>query len=203
MLAGLLLMMGTLIEWLVWGVICIGLLLDLLLRIGEGMHHAISWIRCHAPRAHLPHPHVATFLLAGSLAGVMLAVPAAAAAQGWWGGSPINPGYDRNTVIQVIGTVTQVNIVSRGGPSTLRLETSGETFTVMLGPGWYLAELHADIRSGDILTLEGSKMMDRWGQLHLAAARIVNQRNGTVLELRDETGRPRWMGGGPSGRLGR
>jgi hypothetical protein len=48
MLAGLL-MMGTLIEWLVWGGICTGLLLGLLLRIGEGMHHAISWIRRHAP----------------------------------------------------------------------------------------------------------------------------------------------------------
>ncbi len=196
-------MMGTLIEWLVWGVICTGLLLGLLLRIGEGMHHAISWIRRHAPCAHLPHPHVATFLLAGSLAGVMLAVPAPAAAQGWWWGSPINPGFDRNTVIQVIGTATQVNIISRGGPSTLRLETMGETFTVMLGPGWYLVELHADIQNGDPLVVEGSKMMDPGGNLHLVAARIMNQRTGTVLELRDETGRPRWMGGGPSGRLGR
>ena len=196
-----LVMFGTLIEWLIWGVICVLLLFGLLLRIGEAIGHVLSWLWRQPSHAHLPHPHVATFLLAGSLAGVMLGVPAATAAQGWWWGSPINPGYDRNTVIQVIGTVTQVNIVPRGGPSTLRLETSGETFTVMLGPGWYLAELHADIRSGDILTVKGSKMMDRWGQLHLAAARIANQRTGTVLELRDETGRPRWMGGGPSGRL--
>jgi hypothetical protein len=202
MLAGQL-MMGILIEWLLWAAICAGLLLGLLLRIGKGMHHAISCIRWYVPRTHLPHPHVATYLLAGSFAGLMLAVPTPTPAQGWWWGSPINPGFDRNTVIQVTGTVTQVNIVSQGSPSTLRLETSGETFTVMLGPGWYLAELHADIRSGDILTVEGSKMMDRWGQLHLAAARIANQRAGTVLELRDETGRPRWMGGGPSGRLGR
>jgi hypothetical protein len=202
MFAGLL-MIGTSIEWLIWAAIWVGLLLGLLLRIEQGMHHAISWIRCHVPRAHLPHPHVATYLLAGSFTGLMLAVPTPTPAQGWWWGSPINPGFDRNTVIQVTGTVTQVNTVSQGGPSTLRFEASGETFTVMLGPSWYLADLHTDIRSGDILTVEGSKMMDRWGQLHLAAARIANQRTGTVLELRDETGRPRWMGGGPSGRLGR
>lgn len=167
------------------------------------MHHAISWLWRHPSRGRLTQPRVATLLFAGALVEATLAVPVSANAQGWWWGSPINPGFDRNTVIQVTGKATQVNIVPRGGPSTLRLETSGETFTVMLGPGWYLAELHADIRSGDILTVEGSKMMDRWGQLHLAAARIANPRTGTVLELRDEAGRPRWMGGGPSGRLGR
>jgi hypothetical protein len=202
MFAGLL-MIGTSIEWLVWAVMCMALLLGLLLRIGEVMHHAISWLWRHSLEGRLAHPRVTTLLFAGALAGAALAVPASANGQGWWLGSPINPGFDRNTVIQVIGTVTQVNIVSGGGPSTLRLETSGETFTLMLGPGWYLAELHADIRSGDVLTVEGSKMMDRWGQLHLAAARITNQRTGTVLELRDETGRPRWIGRGPSGRLGR
>lgn len=166
------------------------------------MQHVISRLKRHCSHSHLADPHVAALLLASSLAATV-AIPTPARGQGWWGGSPISPSYDRNTVIQVIGTVTQVNIVSRGGPSTLRLKTSGETITVMLGPGWYLAEHHADIRSGDILTVEGSKMMDRWGQLHLAAARIANQRTGTVLELRDETGRPRWMGRGPSGPPGR
>ncbi len=202
MFAGLL-MMGTLIEWLVWGVICTGLLLGLVLRIGEAMHHAISWLWRHPSQGHLTHPRIATFLLAGALAGAMLPIPTGAAAQGWWWGSPINPGFDRKTVIQVTGTAAQVDIVTRGGPSTLRLDTSGESFTVMLGPGWYLAEIHADIRRGDPLIVEGSKMMDRRGNLHLVAARITNQRTGAVLELRDEAGRPLWMPGRPSDRLGR
>lgn len=200
MFAGLL-MIGNSIEWLVWGIICTGLLLGLVVRVGEGMHNVISWIRCHAPRA-LPHSHVATLLLVGSLIGVMLAGPAPAMGQGWWWGPPVNPGFDCNTVIQVTGTATKVNIVSRGGPSTLRLESSGEAFTVILGPGWYLAELRADIRSGDSLIVEGSKLMDPRGNLHLVAARITNQRTGTILELRDEAGRPRWMGRGPFGRPG-
>jgi hypothetical protein len=127
----------------------------------------------------------------------------AVSGQGWWWGSPINPGFDRNTVIQVTGTASQVDIVSRGGPSTLRLDTSGESFTVMLGPGWYLAEIHADIRPGDPLIVEGSKIMDRRQQVYLVAARVTIQRTGAVLELRDEAGRPLWMSGGPSGRMQR
>jgi len=199
MFAGLL-MMGTAIEWLIWAGICTGLVLGLLLRIGEGMYRAIFWIVRHAPRVRLSPPRIVTFLLAGSLAAVTLAIPAPTAAQGWWWGSPVNPGFDRNTVIQATGRATQVEIVPRGRPSTLRLETEGEVFTVMLAPGWYLAELHPDIQNGDPLVVEGSKMMDRRGNLHLVAARVTNRRNGMILELRDETGRPCWMGGRPQGK---
>ena len=147
-------------------------------------------------RGHLLHVPVAVVIVA-------LALPSVAAAgqQGFWWGSPVNPGFDKNTVVQVAGKASQVDIVPRSGPSTLRLETSTESFTVMLGPGWYLAEVRADIRLGDSLMVEGSKMMDRQGHLHLVAAKITNQRTGAVLTLRDETGRPVWMSGRPSGRM--
>jgi len=194
-----LLMMGTLIEWLVWGVICAGLLLGLVLRIGEAMHHAISWLWRQPSQGHLTHPRIATFLLAGALAGAMLPIPAGAAAQGWWWGSPINPGFDRSTVIRVSGTVARVSFDARSGPATLTLECPRDTYMVILGPGWYLRQLDADIREGDPLTVEGSKMMDRGGNLHLVAARVTNDRTAAVLELRDDTGRPRWMGGHPWG----
>jgi hypothetical protein len=190
-----LLMMGTLIEWLVWGVICTGLLLGLVLRIGEAMHHAISWLWRHPSQGHLTHPRIATFLLAGALAGAMLPIPTGAVAQGWWWGSPINPGFDRSTVIRASGTVTRVSFDARSGPATLTLECPRDTYMVILGPGWYLRQLDADIREGDPLTVEGSKMMDRGGNLHLVAARVTNERTGAVLELRDDVGHPRWMGG--------
>ena len=194
MFAGLL-MMGSLIEWLVWGVICTGLLLGLVLRIGEATHHAISWLWRHPSQGHLTHPRIATFLLAGALAGAMLPIPTGAAAQGWWWGSPINPGFDRSTVIRASGTVTRVSFDARSGPATLTLECPRDTYMVILGPGWYLRQVGADIREGDPLTVEGSKMMDRGGNLHLVAARVTNERTAAVLELRDDTGRPRWMGG--------
>ena len=151
--------------------------------------------RIGRPRRHLLHVPVAVVALA-------VAFPSLAApGQGWRWGSPINPGFDKNTVVQVSGTANQVDIVPRSGPATLRLETSGESFTVMLGPGWYLAELKVDLRTGDRLMVEGSKMMDRGGNLHLIASRIVNERTGVVLTLRDEAGRPVWMGGARPGHM--
>jgi hypothetical protein len=132
---------------------------------------------------------------------VSLLTPPLAGAEGWWWGSPVNPGFDRNTVIQVNGTARHVSIAEKSGPGMLTLECAHESFTVVLAPGWYLAQVRADIHEGDVLTVEGSKMMDRRGQLHLVAARVTNERTGTVLDLRDEVGRPRWMGGLRSGRM--
>ena len=199
-----LLMIGPLIEQVIWGIICTGLLLGLLLRIGEVMHHAISWLWGHPSQGHLTHPRIATLLLVGALLGATLAVPVSANAQGWWWGSPINPGFDRSTVIRVSGTVTHVSSERRSGPASLTLECPRDTYTVILGPGWYLAQVRVDIREGDPLTIEGSKMMDRGGNLHLVAARVTNERTGAVLELRDDAGRPRWMmSGPPAGRLSR
>jgi hypothetical protein len=186
---------GNLIEWLVWGAICVVLLLGLLLRIGEAMHHAISRLWRHPSQGRLTHPRIATFLFAGALAGAVLPIPTAALAQGWWWGSPINPGFDRSTVIRVSGTVARASLEVRSGPATLTLECPRNTYTVILGPGWYLAQVRADFREGDSLTVEGSKMMDRRGNLHLVAARVRNERTGAVLELRDDLGRPLWMAG--------
>jgi hypothetical protein len=194
-----LLMIGTSIEWLVWAAICLMLLLGLLLRIGEAMQHAISWLWRDPSQGHLTHPPIATFVLAGALAVPTLAVPVSVNAQGWWWGSPINPGFDRNTVIRVSGKATQTNLGGRSGPAMLTLECPRDTYTVILGPAWYLTQVRPDIRDGDPLTVEGSKMMDRGGNLHLIAAQVINERTGAVLELRDEAGRPRWMGGRPWG----
>ena len=137
-------------------------------------------------------PQLARLLVAG-----LLVFPSLAGAQGWWGGAPAGRGFDRNTVIQVTGKATHVNVRPQRGPATLRLETSGDTYTVMLGPGWYAMELHLDIQEGDSLAVEGSKLMDRQGNLHLVAARVTNRRTGSIIELRDETGQPRWRGGRP------
>ena len=128
-------------------------------------------------------------LIVGISAGMVmaLAVPAPAV-EGYWWGSPVNPGFDRNTVIQAMGTVLQVDIAARGGPGTLSLQTVSESITVILGPSWFLSEQHVDIQNGDPLVVEGAKMMDRRGHLHLVAASVTNRRTGSVLRLRDEEG---------------
>ena len=144
------------------------------------------------------YTRTAVVTLLGVLLGMLVALPVPVAAQGWWWGSPINPGFDRNAVVQVTGTATRLELVPRSGPSTLRLETVGETFNIVLGPSWYLAELRVDFRNGDTLQVEGSKMKSRQGQMYLVAARILNRRTGAVIELRDELGRPRWKGSPPA-----
>jgi hypothetical protein len=186
---------GNMIAWFVLGIICAGLFLGLVPRLGEGMQNARSRSRCRVPRAQVMHPYLAALLVAGSLVGVMVASPSPAAAQGWWWGSPINPGFDRNTVIRVSGTVLRVSFDARSGPATLILQCPRDTYMVMLGPARYFAQRRPDIQEGDPLTVEGSKMMDRAGNLHLVAARLTNERTGAVLELRDDAGRPLWMVG--------
>jgi hypothetical protein len=130
------------------------------------------------------------FLLA--LAFWVLTFPAAAVAQGWYWGSPVAPGYDRASVVEVSGSALQVDISQRGGGSTLRVESGGEIYTVTLGPGWYLRQQGADYKIGDKLAVKGSKMKTQEGKLYLTAAKIKNLRTGRILELRDENGLPLW-----------
>lgn len=177
------------------------LLVWLVSRIVRGM--VAPWAASHRHTARgsggsagsWPRRAVLPIVLAAVLA------PTLAAAQGWWWGSPVNPGFDRSTVIQVTGTATHISMAGISGPGTLILQCPHETYTVVLAPVWYLTQLGVQIREGDALTVEGSKMMDRRGQLHLVAARVTNERTGAVLELRDDGGRPRWMGGPRSGRM--
>jgi hypothetical protein len=138
-------------------------------------------------------------LLVGTFVAILVSSLPPAYAQGWWWGSPIDPSFDMNAVIKVDGTATQVAIISVGAPSTLQLQTTGETLSVILGPGWYLSQVGADIRNGDILSIEGSKMKDRRGHEYLLAARVTNHRTNTTFELRDKSGRPKWRGGKQSG----
>ena len=178
--------LGILVGWLVWAAVTFG---------------ALWAARQRHLRKGRPDARHAAWQITIPILAITLAVPALASAQGWWWGSPINPGFDRNTVIRVSGTVTRVSFDARSGPATLTLECPRNTYTVILGPAWYLAQVRPDIREGDPLTIEGSKMMDRRGNLHLVAARVTNERTGVVLELRDDLGRPRWMSGPPPRRL--
>jgi len=122
---------------------------------------------------------------------LLLTIPSLAFGQGWWGTAP--RGFDPQTVIEVSGTAFDVQLEPRRAPASLRLHAGLEVFTVVLCPPWYLAELHADLRNGDAVRVEGSKMMDASGHLHLMAARMKNERTGSVLQFRDPDGKPRWL----------
>jgi hypothetical protein len=114
-------------------------------------------------------------------------------AEGYWWGSAITPGFDRSTVVRVEGTVKSVSLESTRGMASLTLETKDGEYQVMLAPGWYLKDQSWDLKSGDPLTVEGSRMADSKGRIYLVASRITHQRTGILMELRDEQGNPRWM----------
>ncbi len=123
---------------------------------------------------------------------LVFSFPATTAAQGFYWGSPVSPGYDRTAVVEISGVVLHVDLAPRSGPSTLRIESEGETLTVTLGPEWYLRRLNVDFQVGDKLAIKGSKMKTKDEKIYLTAANIKNLRTGKSFELRDESGRPLW-----------
>ena len=125
----------------------------------------------------------------------VIGLPAAGiGAEGFWWGSAITPGFDRSTVVQVEGTAKAVSFESTKGMASLMLESKDGVYQVLISPGWYLKDQHWDIQNGDPLKVEGSRMTDSKGRIYLVASRITNQRTGTLIELRDEQGNPRWKG---------
>jgi hypothetical protein len=133
-----------------------------------------------------------------SIVMMMVLASPAPADQGYRWGPPVNPGFDQNMVIQATGIALQLDNAVRSGPCTLSLQTPTERITVILGPSWFLSEQRADIQNGDPLVVEGAKMMDRRGDLHMVATWVTNKRTGAVLRFRDEAGRPLWTSGRPS-----
>jgi hypothetical protein len=184
-------------ELVRWARIRIGLFGSLLQCTRDADHRRGTPIQGRVTVLRAARASVLAAALCGALLSVGAAVPAPATAQGWWGGPPAGTGFDRNTVIQVTGIAAQVSLRPPRGPARLQVQASGETYTVMLGPGWYAQELNLDIQEGDPVSVEGSKLMDRQGHLHLIAARVTNRRTGRVVELRDEMGRPRWRDARP------
>lgn len=122
----------------------------------------------------------------------LLIFPPTVTAQGYYWGSPVSPGYDRASVVEIKGVVLQADLTPQSGPATLRMESEGETLTVTLGPEWYVRRLNVDVQTGDKLWIKGSKMKTQEGKLYLTAATVKNLRTEKSFALRDENGRPLW-----------
>src|SRR5512138_1523626 len=81
---------------------------------------------------------------------------------GWGPGSSYNRMYDLKTVETVSGEVVNVDqIVPGKGMSNgmhLTLKTDKETFSVHLGPSWYLENQDVKIQPKDRLEVKGSRV---------------------------------------------
>jgi hypothetical protein len=93
------------------------------------------------------------------------------------------------------GTVREVKHVSSGRTAgvTLVVETDLEKIEVHLGPATFVDAQPMKLRAGDVIELTGS-----WISLgvpgreepYLVAEKVV--RDGQVMQLREESGRPLW-----------
>lgn len=114
---------------------------------------------------------------------------------GWGPKGEYNRHYDPKTVEKVSGEVIQVDKITPGRGMSygvhLLLKTDKEPISVHLGPGWYLERQDTEIKEKDVVQVKGSRITFE-GKPAIIAAEV--KKGDEVLELRDETGVPKWAG---------
>lgn len=137
------------------------------------------------------------------IAAVIVVVLLHSPAEAFWGfgsgrdgaasGLDLVQGYDRNTVSTLTGRVAVVPDQT-SDPVTVELISGAERFVVVLGPRWYLQDDDLDWKTGDKITVRGSRAQGKDGRTYLLA-QWVSGRSGGQLVLRNDAGRPGWTGG--------
>ncbi len=108
--------------------------------------------------------------------------------------------FNPETIETVQGMVVDAPVLQKGGlpeMERLTLKTDRESLMIILGPNWYLAQQGLKISALDRLEVTGSRVpLD--GKSALLAQKV--KRGNQVLELRDQTGRPKWSPSRPQPR---
>jgi hypothetical protein len=79
--------------------------------------------------------------------------------------------------------------------SDLTLQTDdGQTLTVGLGPEWFWSEQGVTVAPGERVTV---RAFEEGGEIKVG--QIILETSGTVLQLRNDDGRPMWAGRGRGG----
>ncbi len=110
-------------------------------------------------------------------------------------------GYDRNTVVNISGSVAVPPRPLAGGLIAIDLNLPGEQIVVVLGPDWYLQDDNLDWKIGDQVAVRGSLAQGKDGRAYLLSQQITTP-GGTTIELRGQNGRPSWSGGFRGGQQG-
>ena len=112
----------------------------------------------------------------------------------------MGPYYDPNTEVQVKGKVVEVREVPshHGMGAMVEAEIQAEdgtTYTVILGPRWYLSD-KLSLKPGEEIEVVGSRQM--MGMQNVLMAReIMDLQNQERLRLREANGFPCWVEPGP------
>ncbi len=92
--------------------------------------------------------------------------------------------------VELKGRIEKIQLARGQGMPYLEVRTTGKTVRVVLGSMRYLMEQDFNPKAGDEVAVTGYKVNDG-----VVAITVTLPASGKVLKLRDEAGRPVWMGG--------
>lgn len=125
--------------------------------------------------------------------GLVVTSPWALAAQERKASAPAQPAYDATREVTLRGTVHDVKesvLASRSNTAQrIVLETADGPVTVELAPSSFLKARDFSCARGEAIELVGSRVPE--GGEDVVLAREL-RKDGAVLQLRDESGRPAW-----------
>jgi hypothetical protein len=108
----------------------------------------------------------------------------------------LKSGYDVNTVATVTGRISSIYTGDDRPNVELKLESEGEGVVICIGPQRYWAENVLPFKTGDEITVRGSKAQGGDGIIYLMAQKITGTTQDVSVILRDDSGRPVWAGNG-------
>jgi hypothetical protein len=92
--------------------------------------------------------------------------------------------------VDLKGKIGKIQLAMGQGMPYLEVRTTDKTVRVVLGSMRYLMEQDFNPKAGDEVAVTGYKVNDG-----VVAITVTLPATGKVLRLRDEVGRPVWMGG--------
>jgi hypothetical protein len=95
-----------------------------------------------------------------------------------------------NPKVEIKGKIERIQISRGQGMPSLEVKTEEKTVTVLLGSMRYLLEQDFNPKAGEEVAVTGYKMNDS-----IVAISVTLPATGKVLKLRDDSGRPLWIGG--------
>ena len=110
-------------------------------------------------------------------------------------------GYDPNTVGEVVGKVSGIEIPP-DGPVRFTVSDEEERWVVLASPAWFWTEANVRLAAGETVAVRGSKSLGADGKLYIVA-RTIDRRDGSpAIQLRDSRGVPLWHGNHRGGGMG-
>lgn len=107
------------------------------------------------------------------------------------GYAEISEGYDENTELTAMGTVSEMEDGGKG-PVLLRISRGARSYVVITAPRRYLADEGITFNTGEGLQVTGSRYRSRDGQVYIVARTVKRLTTGEVILLRDEGCKPMW-----------